>query len=147
MPRQIANPNFKEGGQTSFKLPPITGLGFDVWAEFRDMAFTNIIIATDEAAIREWNEYDFVIRQRRQASGMKFIYDWINIDLPKDAPEAGVLNHLEYAARCVNRFLKGLGNRPNVIAIGIVVTVTIMAFITLACLFCGDDHIERIKLD
>jgi hypothetical protein len=64
-PRKIRNPNYFMDLQPS-NFPPFTGVGFELWATNRDIAFSNLLIAHNEEALRRWNAGDFLARQRAQ---------------------------------------------------------------------------------
>lgn len=78
-PNTIPNPNYKgEWKQRTipnkyyypvkkpYYLPPITGMGFEIWSVNRELAFSNILIGNDEEEILEWNSRDFLIRKQEQ---------------------------------------------------------------------------------
>jgi calnexin len=130
-PRQIPNPNYK-GQSNEFVMPPISGIGFDVWSLPQDFAFTNILIATDENAVRTWNNEDFIIRQRRQVRAMKINYQWMEVDLPDDLPEPGIFGKLDYWKRCLWRRWDRVRNKTIVI----VVTFTVIAVMMPIVVFC-----------
>ena len=145
-PRQIPNPNYK-GEQPKFTIPPITGIGFSVWAEYRDIAFTNILIATNESVIRAWNEKDFIIRQRRQVRAMKINYNWINVDLPDDLPDPGLVGHAAYYGRCLGRQWKALKNKPVVFTLTLTGTLLVIAMFFFCWTLCEDDPFTKLKTD
>ena len=45
---------------------PFTGIGFELWAVNRELAFSNVLIAHDEQAVKQWNKDNFLVRQRYQ---------------------------------------------------------------------------------
>ena len=145
-PRQIPNPNYN-GQVDKFEIPPITGIGFSVWSEYRDIAFTNVLIATNESAVKAWNEKDFVIRQRRQVRAMKISYNWINVDLPDDVPEPGVVGKLAYWGRCVDRKWKALKNKPVVITLSLTIVLVLLALIFFCWAVCEDDPFGKLKTE
>ena len=78
-PRAIRNPNYgKEWKPTVTRNPyyfmdmhpsdfePFTGIGFELWAVNRELAFSNVLIAHDEQAVKQWNKDNFLVRQRYQ---------------------------------------------------------------------------------
>lgn len=145
-PRQIPNPNYK-GQAPKFVMPKLTGLGFDVWSAYRDTAFTNILIATNETVVRQWNDLDFVLRQRRQIKAMKINYDWVSIDLPDDAPEPGIAGLASYYVRCTTRYWRGLKHKSIIFAVSVLGTLITILSIFLCCMACEDDPFSKIKTD
>ena len=145
-PRQIPNPNY-HGETPKFVMPKLTGIGFDIWAAYRDIAFTNILIATNETVVRAWNENDFVLRQRRQIKAMKINYDWVNIDLPDDLPEPGLSGQLAYYGRCAGRYWKGVKHKSVVFAVSITGTLIVLLSIFFCWMVCEDDPFAKLKTD
>lgn len=140
-PRQIKNPNYKGETNFNFSLPPITGLAFDVWAEFPEFAFSNIMIATDETAIRKWNAEDFIIRQRKQIQAMRISYHWLKADDPTDFPVPGFVGHVQYYGRQVKKQWNKVENKPAVITIAIaIIMITIPLSIIAWAIFVDDDN-------
>jgi calnexin len=62
-PKKIRNPYYFMDLQPS-NFPPFTGVGFEIWAVNRELAFSNVLIAHDEEEVRRWNEVDFLARNR-----------------------------------------------------------------------------------
>jgi hypothetical protein len=60
------------------RIPLVYGIGFEIWHVNRDISFNNIMIATDEMAIFEWNNENFIQRQKYQRQELKegLTYDW-----------------------------------------------------------------------
>jgi calnexin len=145
-PRQIPNPNYT-GVKPEFVMPPIIAIGFNVWSEYRDFAFTNILIATDEAAVRLWNAQDHNVRHRRQVRKMKINYDWVRIDVPDDWPEPGITGHVEYWGRCTRRAWQAIPNKPVVIGITTAVLCLIVPIVIMCYTLCEPDPFTKIKDD
>ena len=92
-PRAIRNPNYqKEWKPTVTRNPyyfmdmhpsdfePFTGIGFELWAVNRELAFSNVLIAHDEAAVREWNQRNFLVRQKIQMEKAETGEDGSDVD-------------------------------------------------------------------
>lgn len=58
-PRQIPNPNYYEDPHPH-NFAPIVGAGFELWMVNKDIGFGNILIDTDEKAVRKWNDEHFL---------------------------------------------------------------------------------------
>lgn len=139
-PRKIKNPKYTGDLQNkTFVLPPITGIGFDVWCSQRDFAFTNLLISTNETAVKKWNDEDFRVRQRRQIRAMKISYDWVFTDEPPDRPGPGVVGILSYLVRCLKRAWNRIPNKPIVIAISLSVILITIPLVLICCDICYDD--------
>ncbi|OHT12281.1 Calnexin 1 [Tritrichomonas foetus] len=135
-PKQIPNPNYKLLSQSdnhNFVMPPITGIGFDLWTAQREFAFTNILIATNETAVKSWNNEDFNPRQRRQIRAMKINYQWIFTDEPPDRPGPGVTGYAFYLGRCVKRQWARVPNKPAVVAISVAVILITIPLTIICC--------------
>jgi calnexin len=146
-PRQIPNPRYTGKG-IDFEAPPITAIGFNVWVEHRDFAFTNILVATDEAAVRTWNAQDFAVRQRRQVRAMKINYDWLRIDLPDDWPEPGFIGLIEFWGRSISRRWKAVRNKPLVLGITTAVISITLPIVVLTWFFCCQpDPFAHLKVE
>lgn len=161
-PRKIKNPNYKppkitksdadtnSNNSTSltekFVMPTITGIGFNVWTAYRDFAFTNILIANDVEAVKRWNSEDFNPRQRRQIRAIKINYQWIYTDEPPDKPEPGLIGHLEYYQRCVQRRWDRVHNKTAVLAISFTLLVISLP-ITVMCWDLFSDPFPAKKYD
>jgi calnexin len=143
-PRQIPNPNF-HGRPFTFEIPPIVGIGFDVWTSDSDFAFTNIAIGTDEEAIRKWNSEDFAVRQRMQIRKMKIAYSWIQTDLPDDQPEGGLLGYPAYWSRCLQRRWRGVRHKHAVIGISLLILLVLIPVILICWQLCRTEPFEKIK--
>lgn len=48
------------------RIPLVYGIGFEIWHVNRDISFNNILIATDEKAVHDFNEENFIQRQKYQ---------------------------------------------------------------------------------
>jgi calnexin len=145
-PRQIPNPNYK-GQSNEFVMPAISGIGFDVWSLPQDFAFTNIAIATDEEAIRKWNNEDFIIRQRRQVRAMKINYQWMEVDLPDDIPEPGIFGRLAYWRRCLWRRWDRVHNKVIVMVVTFTIIAAMMPIMVCCCQMCEPDPFAKMKVD
>ena len=53
------------------RIPLSYGIGFELWHVNRDLSFNNILIATDEEAVFEWNKENFLQRQKYQRNELK----------------------------------------------------------------------------
>ena len=53
------------------RLPLSYGSGFELWHVNKDLSFNNILIATDEEAVLEWNKENFIQRQKYQRNELK----------------------------------------------------------------------------
>ncbi|KAK8882132.1 hypothetical protein M9Y10_044772 [Tritrichomonas musculus] len=146
-PKKIKNPNYHETqNQPSFIMPPMSGIGFNVWADQREFAFTNILIATNETEVKKWNNEDFNPRQRRQIRAMKINYNWIYTDEPPDRPGPGIFGFISYIGRCIGRFWDRIPNKPVVIAISssiILITVPLTFIICDVCCYDPFDSIHK----
>jgi calnexin len=145
-PRKIPNPNYK-GQSSDFEIPPLVGIGFDVWSDQRDIAITNILVGTDEKAIKKWNGEDFGVRQRRQIRIMKIHYDWIRTDLPDDVPESGIIGHIEYYLRSIQRRWSKVRHKTVVIALGACIVLICVPVVLIFCQLCDSDPFSKIKKD
>jgi hypothetical protein len=143
--RQIPNPAY-HGQSTDFPIPNLTAIGFNFWAANRDIAVTNIIIANDEDAIRAWNREDFVIRQRRQVRLTRIRYDWINVDLPDDAPEPGIFGRVGYYWRSIAKKWRATKRKALIIA-GSATGVCLVIVLALMLVDYFDDPFEKLKQD
>jgi calnexin len=64
-PRRVPNPfYFMDMHPSDFR--PFTAIGFEIWAVNRELAFSNILMAHDEAAVKKYNVENFLIRKRVQ---------------------------------------------------------------------------------
>jgi calnexin len=70
-PRQIPNPDYYEDSDPYGKFPDLVGAGFEVWLVDRGVAFGNVYIGQDEAALRKWNEEHFRVKFERQQEKAK----------------------------------------------------------------------------
>jgi calnexin len=145
-PRQIPNPNYK-GEEPKFVIPPIVAIGFSVWTEHRDFAFTNILLATDEREVKKWNGLDFAVRQRRQVRMMRISYDWLRVDLPDDVPEPGIRGRLEYYGRAASGRWGAVKNKPLVFGVIIAVLAIVIPVTILCCYLCEPDPFAHLKTD
>jgi calnexin len=145
-PRKIPNPNY-HGQSYQFVMPPIVGIGFDIWTDQSEFAFTNILIATDEKAIKKWNSEDFSVRQRIQVKGMRINYGWIRTDLPDDLPDPGIIGHVDYYLRRARVRWGKLHNKPIYIAITAVLLVILILIVLLFCYACESDPFSKMKTD
>lgn len=154
-PNKIKNPKYnKELNGSSenqvFVMPPLTGIGFNLWTEQREYAFTNILIATNETEVKRWNNEDFNPRQRKQIRAMKINYNWIYTDEPPDRPGPGILGFFSYIGRCIGRFWAKIPNKPVVIAISssiILITVPIIFIICDVCCYDPFADIDKRKIE
>jgi hypothetical protein len=128
-------------------MPPITAIGFDMWTDQKDFAFTNIVFATDEKAIRKWNDEDFVIRQRKQIRGMKINYNWITTDLPDDVPEGGLIGYIEFFWRCIQRKWVKVRNKPVVIILSASFLFVFLPIVFICCQLYRPDPFVHMKED
>jgi hypothetical protein len=145
-PRKIPNPNYN-GQSCDFVIPPIVGIGFDIWADQREFAFTNILIATDENAVKKWNSEDFSVRQRIQVRGMRINYGWIRTDLPDDVPDDGIIGHIDYYLRTARVRWDKLKNKPIYIAGTAIVLVMAILIVLVFCFICESDPFSKMKTD
>jgi hypothetical protein len=137
--------NYKQEPQ-EWKIPPITAIGFNVWADQKEFMFRNILITTNESAVKEWNGEDFVIRQRKQIRAMKINYQWIDADVPDDVPKPGVVGRVAYWGRCTKRTWNKVPNKPLVI----VITLTVILIMIPIIVFCSElcsDPFAKLKTD
>ena len=52
-------------------VPKAYGIGFELWHVNKDLSFNNILIATDEEAVFEWNKQNFLQRQAYQRNELQ----------------------------------------------------------------------------
>jgi calnexin len=64
-PRQIQNPDYYEDRHPS-NFEPIIGAGFELWMVSKDVAYGNVYIGTDEAAVKKWNKAHFLAKKALQ---------------------------------------------------------------------------------
>jgi calnexin len=62
----IPNPEYFDDPQPQLHFPDVTGIGFELWLVEGVVGYNNILLASDEAAVLEWNEEFFVKRQKAQ---------------------------------------------------------------------------------
>jgi calnexin len=72
-PRQLPNVDWYEDRDPYSRLPPVTGVGFEIWVVTKDIGFANVYIGNDEAALKEWNEQHFAPKHLKQAFEYKFV--------------------------------------------------------------------------
>lgn len=60
------------------RVPLSYGLGFEIWHVNRDISFNNILITNNEQAVIDWNNQNFVFRQKYQ---MKEFKDALSYDI------------------------------------------------------------------
>jgi calnexin len=145
-PAQIPNPSY-HGQSTEFVIPPLTAIGFNIWAKNRDVAFTNIAIANEEEGIRAWNREDFVIRQRRQIGQMSPKYEWIDTILPDDELESGFLGETAFKWRELKRKWKKSRNKTMIFAVSGTILSLMVPVVWIMCNCCDDDPFAKIKDD
>ena len=150
-PRKIPNPNYKPQNdkepQQKFVIPPLTGIGFNVWTQHREIAFTNVLIGTNETEIKRWNNEDFNPRQRRQIRTMKINYDWIFTDEPPDVPGPGISGKISYVERCIKRRWQKVQHKPVVLAMSSAIILVLIPLIYICYDTCFDDPFAHYKTD
>jgi hypothetical protein len=62
----ISNPEYFDDPQPQLHFPDVTGLGFELWMVAGVVGYNNILIASDETAVLEWNNEFFMKRQKAQ---------------------------------------------------------------------------------
>jgi hypothetical protein len=138
--------NYK-GEPYDFVLPPIVGIGFNLWSDQRDFAFTNIAMATDEVAIKDWNAEDFAIRQSGQIAKMKVNYNWVTADLPEDFPHGGFFGYFDYGRRCLMRRWMRVENKPAVIVVSAGLLIVLLPMVLLCFQLFDVDPFSKMKQD
>lgn len=64
--RQIENPFYFELTKPSELIEDIYALGFELWTIHDEIGFNNILISTDEKAVRKWNKEHFLPKHELQ---------------------------------------------------------------------------------
>jgi hypothetical protein len=108
--------------------------------------FRNIIITDNETAVKQWNEEDFAVRQRRQIRAMKINYQWVDADIPEDAPKAEWFGRIRFWGRCVNRAWKRLPDKPLIILVAVAVLLITIPSVVFCCEVCSDPF-AKLKQD
>lgn len=80
-PKKIKNP-FYFIDLHPHNFPPFTGIGFEMWHVNREIAFKNILIADDEAAVIKWNNENFLPRKKWQLESYQSENDENNQNSP-----------------------------------------------------------------
>jgi calnexin len=144
-PRQIPNPNFK-GQKQDWKIPPITAIGFNIWGDQKEYMFRNIIITTNETAVKQWNHDDFVLRQRRQIRAMKINYQWVDVDVPDDFPKPERFGRIRFWMRCVKRAWARVPDKPLILLVSLAVLLVTIPIVVFCCDMCSDPF-AKLKQD
>jgi len=63
----------------------INGIGFEIWTVNKELAFTNILISSNEMEVIEWNSQDFLIRHMKQFDEMELIVNGNGTSLVKQS--------------------------------------------------------------
>jgi len=145
-PKQINNPKYL-GPQLPFSIPPIIGIGFDIWGAHHDIMITNVLISNNESIIKRWNKADFNGRQKRQIKAMKIAYDWINVDEEEEIIyEPSLTSYFSHYTKKTMKWWSKVDNKPAVIAI-IVSAIMILIPVVFLCyeLFTNDTYKEKIE--
>ena len=147
IPKQIKNPNFN-GKIENFILPPIYGIGFDIWGLHHDLMITNILISNNESIVKKWNKLDFSGRQKRQIKAMKISYDWINVDEEDEIDnDLNIFYKLLFKFKKMKKIWDKVQNKSAIIAIVLSSIMILIPILLICCEMFSTNDSFKTKLE